>query len=157
MTIELFPPLADTERLRSRVSIASRRTQSSSRTLGTRYDVPFRDAAGHFNGMRAQYEAEQGPRDQVGAAPASCKQKNGLHRARPHLDEGSADPIVRARGGYWRGRAAEAAGHNWQRPISWQERSVLFGGHDHSRDSLQAKNSQQNGGFLALSAGLSEW
>ena len=27
-----------------------------------------------------------------------------------HLDEGSADPIVRARAAYWRGRAAEAAG-----------------------------------------------
>jgi len=27
-----------------------------------------------------------------------------------HVDEGSADPIVRARAGYWRGRAAEAAG-----------------------------------------------
>jgi soluble lytic murein transglycosylase len=28
-----------------------------------------------------------------------------------HVDEGSADPIVRARAAYWRGRAAEAAGH----------------------------------------------
>jgi soluble lytic murein transglycosylase len=27
-----------------------------------------------------------------------------------HIDEGSADPIVRARAAYWRGRAAEAAG-----------------------------------------------
>ena len=27
-----------------------------------------------------------------------------------HIDDGSADPIVRARAGYWRGRAAEAAG-----------------------------------------------
>ena len=27
-----------------------------------------------------------------------------------HIDEGSDDPIVRARGAYWRGRAAEAAG-----------------------------------------------
>jgi soluble lytic murein transglycosylase len=27
-----------------------------------------------------------------------------------HVDEGSADPIVRARAAYWRGRTAEAAG-----------------------------------------------
>ena len=27
-----------------------------------------------------------------------------------HVDEGSSDPIVRARAAYWRGRAAEAAG-----------------------------------------------
>ena len=28
-----------------------------------------------------------------------------------HVDEGATDPIVLARAAYWRGRAAEAAGH----------------------------------------------
>jgi hypothetical protein len=46
----LLAPLADTERLRFRVAIASRVLSFGpfrelfSRTLGTRFDVPFRDA-----------------------------------------------------------------------------------------------------------------
>jgi soluble lytic murein transglycosylase len=33
-----------------------------------------------------------------------------------HADQGSTDPIVRARAAYWRGRAAEAAGST-RRPL----------------------------------------
>ena len=34
------------------------------------------------------------------------------------IDEGSADPVVRARAAYWRGRAAEAAGRFEEMPLS---------------------------------------
>jgi peptidoglycan lytic transglycosylase len=38
------------------------------------------------------------------------KEPNAAFAHSTHIDEGSADPIVLARGAYWRGRAAEAAG-----------------------------------------------
>jgi soluble lytic murein transglycosylase-like protein len=37
-----------------------------------------------------------------------------------HVDEGSADPIVRARAAYWRGRAAEAAGQFEEMRIQYE-------------------------------------
>jgi soluble lytic murein transglycosylase len=38
-----------------------------------------------------------------------------------HVDQGSADPIVRARAAYWRGRAAEAAGQSAEMRVHYED------------------------------------
>jgi hypothetical protein len=92
-----------------------------------------RSATPNKTDLSCQLIAEQGPRDQVGAAPGIVQTKCRSPPRQAHLDEGSTDPIVRARGGYWRGRAAESG-----RPLQWDARAV--------RGRCQLGS---NGGFLS--------
>lgn len=113
MTISGFAPLTDTERLRFRVAVCFTRAQFCPFRELFREHLELvstsRSATPNKTDLSCQLIAE---RDQVGALqqPGILQTKQRSPPRHAHLDESSADSIVRARGDYWRGRAAEG-GH----------------------------------------------